>query len=451
MNKYSSEKQWKEILGATFRENQVIDRRMEEAYTQLRKESRLAAKKKKSVRRRIVIGTGSAAAVFVMMILLCAMNPVLASEIPILGDVFEKVADIFSFGKLPEEETTVFPVGRDEADSPTGAEEEPGMEKSYSQKDGDVTITLTEEYASNQAVYIGVCVESEKGFPAIAVYTDGSQNLKVETVEEYSFREDSITSLRNIEGRLENEHTFIGIMRIDYSEINVDERKFREMVKEAEEAGAPVPAVTDENYLQYMDYYEIPSSFDLALEVTQIIGDLADPLLPKETKSQQELEQMSDEEWEAYMKSKPQFAFPNDYENWYQKGSWKFAVAIAQRENAGRVIEINEVGENGIGMESIELSAVEMTLHPIEPAGADTFAVALDADGNKLESGNSGNAYVLATAGHDISTVYIYVCDYMEYMDELKGYAYATEQGEKSFQEILEERALFRTVVNTVE
>ncbi len=91
-----------------------------------------------------------------------------------------------------------------------------------------------------------------------------------------------------------------------------------------------------------------------------------------------------------------------------------------------------------------------MTLNTIEPVGMMTFAAALDADGNKIESGGE-NAYELAIEGHDISKVFIYICDYDQYMDELKGYGVPGNGNSKSFQEVLEENALFKTVVLTTE
>ena len=166
-------------------------------------------------------------------------------------------------------------------------------------------------------------------------------------------------------------------------------------------------------------------------------------------KSQEEIARMTDEEWQAYMNSLPPQewdAYPNKYENWWQEGNWSYDLTITKKDSASRVIEINQTNDQGIGIKSIELSAVEMTLNTIE--GDDTFAVALDADGNKIESGE-GNAYELAIAGHDISKVYIYICDYDEYMDEIKGYGIPGAQRDRSFQEVLEERALFRTVVET--
>ena len=121
-------------------------------------------------------------------------------------------------------------------------------------------------------------------------------------------------------------------------------------------------------------------------------------------------------------------------------------MTIEQKDSQSRVIEVNETNEAGIGLKSIEISSVELTLNTIEKA--DTVAVALDANGNKIENGSS-NMYELAIADHDISKVYVYICDYEEYMDKIKAYGIEGNHLDKSFQEILEERALFKTVVDT--
>lgn len=161
---------------------------------------------------------------------------------------------------------------------------------------------------------------------------------------------------------------------------------------------------------------------------------------------------MTDEEWEAYMKSLPReyYQYPNKYEHWWQEGSWSYDLTITQKDKGCRVIEVNQTNESGIGLRNIELSSVEMTLNTIESADIITIAVALDADGNMIENGST-NAYELAIAGHDISKVYIYICDYYEYMDEIRGYRVSENNLGRSFQEVLEERALFKTVVETGE
>ena len=57
---------------------------------------------------------------------------------------------------------------------------------------------------------------------------------------------------------------------------------------------------------------------------------------------------------------------------------------------------------------------------------------------------NSNNTY--AIQDRDISTVYIYLCDYYEYMDELKGYYWSDDYEEKAktktFKQLLDERAV---------
>lgn len=420
------ENELRRILGADLGSGGIIDAKLNETYEMIRNAEVRQARGNPAV-RRIVAGACSAAAVLVLMAVFCAMNPVLAGEIPILGGIFSKLSGLFSFGQLPEEETvTLFQ-----------EDEKAGNANAYQQTSGDITITLTEEYATNQAVFIGVNVKNAQEFPEMALYADGTQSLSVETAEYYSFRPDAVQSWRQIEGKFTDAHTFDGILRIDYSDINKDDRKYQE-------AGTPV--LTDENYDQYIDEYEIPETFAMQLDITNIAGDLEERLPVEGAKSQTELERMTDGEWEAYMKGLPQeyYQYPNRYENWWQEGSWSYDLTITQKDSASRVIEVNETNEAGIGIKSIELSAVEMTLNTIE--GADTIAVALDADGNRIENG-SANAYELAIAGHDISTVYIYICDWDVYMDEIKGYGVPGSNLGRSFQEVLEERAVFKTVV----
>lgn len=459
MNQNVFEKDLMDILGRDLKESRMVDDKMEEAYTKIRQMTENHKKiGKKGVFRRAMIGLSTVAAAIVVAFTCCAVNPALAEKLPLIGDLFTRVQDVFPFGQVPVEETTPLysgasleEGGKNEGD-PAGYSAVGERESPYRQKAGDLTITLTDVYASNQAIYVGVCVENEQVFPKLAGFgEDETQMLQLETVEGYSFREDKKQGcLRNVEGKFEDPHTFIGIMRIDYSDINVDSRRYEEMIKEAEANNEPLPVVDAEVYDKWFDKYEIPETFEMDLEIKMVVGYLAEPVKHEEMKSQEELEQMSDEEWEAYMKSLPSewYDFPNSYENWFEEGSWEYALTVSQSTANVKTIAINEVNDEGIGMESIELSPVEMTLNPIEPAGRMTFAVALDKNGEKIDFGSS-NCYELAIDGHDISTVYIYIFDYDEYMDDIKGYFFGKDAGGRSVQEILEERALFKTTVNT--
>lgn len=464
-NKIMHDNELRRILGANLEPSRIIDAKMEEAYRMIRNadtgQGGSFATGNKMI-RNVLVGLGSAAAVFALMVTFCVMNPVLASEIPILGGVFSRIADLFSFGQLPEEDTVALyqAGGGVPADQGSAGENAPGDQRVtdtavYQQTSGDITVTLTEVYASNQAVFIGVNVKNEQEFPQMALFADGTQILSAETVESYSFRPDTIQALRSIEGRFADAHTFDGIVRIDYSEIDADESRYQQMLdgagitpEDISQPGNEALWLTDENYEQYIDHYDIPETFTMKLDISAIVGSLAEPLPREGGKSGEELERMTDEEWQAYMESLPQewYDYPNKYEHWWQEGSWSYDLTVTQKDGASRVIEVNRTNEAGIGIRSIELSSVEMTLNTIE--GADTIAVALDADGNQIENGSS-NMYELAIAGHDISSVYIYICDWDEYMDEIKGYRIPGNHPDKSFQEVLEERALFKTVVET--
>ncbi len=454
MQNYFSEKDLQRVLGAVLKSSCIIDAKMEEAYKMIRSTENKINKKKrkhKSILKGIGIGISSVAAVLVLTFTFCVMNPVMAMEIPVIGGLFAKVAEFFSFGRLPEEEVTEL-YTQEALDMKT----QEGLdvktqEALYQKTDNGITISLTEQYASNQAVYVGMCIENEQGFPELQVNPDGSQHLRIKTLENYSFRADEINSYRTVEGKFEDAHTFIGIMRIDYSEIDKDDRKYQEAYRQAQDRGEEL-ALTMENYSEYIDQYQIPETFSMELDISKVVGYLANPTMPEEMNDVQEQEEMTDEEWEIYMKSLPDewYQFPNSYENWWQDGTWKYDLNITKKDSNAKVIQVNETNAQGIGLESLEISSVEMTLNTIEPVGMMTFAVALDANGNKIESGG-GNADELAIEGHDISKVFIYICDYDQYMDELKGYGVPGNGNSKSFQEVLEEHALFKTVVSTTE
>lgn len=450
------ENELRRILGTDLGASRIIDEKIGKAYEKIRraevKPKVMSYGRRNPVLRRIVVGIGSVAAVFALMITFCVMNPVFASEIPIFGGIFSKLSELFSFGRLPEEETVILYQENGEL-SGDAAGEQTENANAYQKTSGDITITLTEEYATNQAVFIGVNVKNAQEFPKMERYPDGTQNLSVETAEQYSFREDIVCANRPVEGQFTDAHTFDGILRIDYSDIDCSDRKYQQMLEEAVRAGADITQpeywLTDENYDQYIEKYEIPETFTMKLDISNIVGQLEESLPVEGGKSKEELERMTDEEWWVYMESLMPILdqYPNAYENWWQEGSWSYELTITKKDSASRVIEVNQTNEARIGVASIELSSVEMTLNTVEK-GADTFAVALDADGNKIENGSS-NVYELAIAGHDISKVYIYICDYDEYMDEIKGYGIPGNNLDRSFQEVLEERALFKTVVET--
>lgn len=412
------------IMSTASVRNKVIDTRIEETLADIKQKKvtgirreKQAAYKKRTAWKKMVYGLGTVAAVFFVSIIICAANPSLAENIPILGNIFAKVQDVFPFGRMPEDETTRLydnEADRNQAAVSDASEKEPDF--LYRTQDNGITVTITEYYASNQAVFFGVCIESEEAFPAFAVMGDTEyQLIQAFTKEQYSFRDSEVAGVRNIEGRLEDAYTFAGIMRVDYDDINIDERKYEAACREAEAKGEELPEVTEETWDLYYERYAVPEEFEAQITIESLRG---------------------------YCKEEVDAQNGNQYR---VRGYWKFpSCKIEKSETDVQTIEIYEVNEQGIGLDKIELSPVELTLYTTEPADCLTFAVALDKNGRKLASGST-NAYELATAGHDISTVTVYICEYDEYMDEIKAYAL---EDEETFRNILEEKALYKKVVD---
>lgn len=445
MKQTYSEENLKRILSSGNIESDVIDQKMEEAFNIIRSRKNFYVgkkrknSKKKGIGRKIAYGFGTAAAVFILAFTLCVANPALAANIPFLGSIFEMIQDVFSFGRIPEEEITklegqmttqnqkeesnagsegIGPEGKDvvESNSETGNEGE--NTALYQASDKGITFTITEYYASNQAVFLGFIVENEEEFPeqlAVAGET-GYQWLQVSTIEKCSFRDDMTGGYQNIEGKLEDPHTFIGVMRIDYDSINLDESVYEEAYEKAEKAGEELPEVNSETRDMYIKRYEVPDKFQMELQIDSFQGYCT--------------EKISDETGNRYK----------------VKGNWNFPILNIEKSTADiKTIQINEVNEDGIGVEYIELSPVELTLHIIEPADQLVFAVAVDKNGKQLMGGSS-DAYVLSTNGRDVSEVTVYIFDYDEYMDKKQ---YTLEKEGDELIQILEEYALFKTCINT--
>lgn len=472
-----SDKMFHDILGAELEDSSIIDVKMKEAYEMIRAKnskvnnspinnsgisnsrindseisSRETAdgkiksdeidkaaitfqKNMNTAWRKIFIALGSMAAVLCITFIFCAMNPVLAREIPILGSIFAKVADVYQFGKLPEESTTELLPEENTPEllleenatklSLEESETEVSLEEGLVSTDGGITISITEEYASNQAVYIGVKVENEQAFPEmVATIEDGQQFIKARTIEDYSFCPGQLRNRRYIEGKFVDEHTFLGIIRIDYDSLEW----------QMEESAAELDT-------------EIPESFTMELEIVEIASTLKDAEVSEEFQlSDEEYEQMTDEQRAEFYNSMPKAWYGLEYQSWHQEGTWHFAIPITQTDGNIRTIEVNQYDSDGIGVESIEISSMEMSVNTVIPEEASLYTAVFDADGRVIEHTNSSNVGgTRLIDGHDISTVSIYLCNLDEYFELIEEY------DEGIPQETMEEIAQFKVVVKTGE
>lgn len=373
--------------------------------TQSRKKS-----KTNSWIRRIGYASATAAAVFVAALILCVANPSLASELPVIGTIFHAMEDRFGFGQIPEGGTVILvpeePLSSSDAAQETG-QLDTAHQNPYQATDNGITLSVEEYYATNQAVFLGIRMVTEEPLPQNL--TDKMIFLSTET---YSFRaDDPHRGSWDYEFERIDAYTFLGIVRIDYATIGKDLRKYTEAVKKAEEAGRQAPILSAETERQYVSYYDIPETFDLDIAFTSLwiyhVGETAGM-------SKQSV-----------------------------KGSWNISgIPIQRNADSMQTISVNEVNTDGFGIDRIELSPLEMTIYPVEPADHDTFAVVLDKDGQMLHSGGN-NCYQLTVQGHDISEITIYICDYVEYMDEIRGYTLSADPN--TLKEILKEKNLYQT------
>ena len=100
--------------------------------------------------------------------------------------------------------------------------------------------------------------------------------------------------------------TFAGIMRISFDDVNVDDSQFvAAMENEENEDMTDAEAfaqLDDDDMEDLVVEVEVPESFTMNLHISQIIGYKAEPDTIDWGKTEEELEAMSDEEWEQFMK-----------------------------------------------------------------------------------------------------------------------------------------------------
>lgn len=404
---------------------------------------------KKRNRRKKIMAWGSMAAAVVIACSILISNPVLAAKIPIIGHVFEMLQDSYSY--KGDFSSVATPLQEEEA----LGEDMVSADSAYTKQDGEITVSFSEVYCNNQAIYLALSMKCEEGFPDTFVDEDGNARIQVETTEDYSFNPAVKKAVRYLEGKMIDENTYVGILRISFdSGITTDDTEFDKYI---EEIGEDVyEDMTDselpENLIKELD---VPDSFTLKLSINEIIGDKAEPdnIIDR---TEEEQAAMSEEEWQKYVEEntpEDYYDYPNQYENYWFEGNWDFEIAISKDETKTQVATVNTTNEMGVGIESVEKTPFEIKLNEIYPdSGENYFPVALDADGEVLPFGMMSSANVFAIQDRDISTVYVYICDWNEYMDEIKGYYYSDDyeenKKEKTYKELLDERAVYSTEVH---
>ena len=485
---------------------------------------------------KTALGLTAAAAVFSAV---CITNPAFAENIPLVGNVFKQLGNSLGFygdySKYAKQLTDSTEDARsaDADGSQEGSNNSQNVQaedqnttendnsdktkdnESYSKTVDGTTVTLSEVYCNELAMYLSMTIHTEDKFPDTFIRFDGKPDIKLSenSTVKYDYM-DGKSNLFNayLDGKMLDDNTYAGVLRIPVEDMTVDDAgwtKFYEVrnafFKEKgidvdsedfsfdklaqalgmdEYSDEKLPQVGGPAISDYVKDIKVPDRFTMELDLKDIVGALPEnqdttPDIPQDlrdeynqkmaehgistddadyeglTEEQKNLEhQFFTEMWNEYFERYPEANEGNNrYNSWTLKGDWKFNVDVEKNTSDTVEKDVNVVDENGDGVLSITKTPFEITMKMQDPE-TKYVAVMLDANGDILPDGGvaNGNADTYAIQDRDVSTVYIYLCDYYEYMDELKGYYWSDNYEEKAktktFKQLLDERAVAGTEVH---
>lgn len=485
---------------------------------------------------KTALGLTAATAVFSAV---CITNPAFAENIPLVGNVFKQLGNSLGFygdyskyakqltasaedtlsadadGSQESSSNSQNAQSEDQNTTENNNADKTKDNESYSKTVDGTTVTLSEVYCNEMALYLSMTIHTEDKFPDTFITSDGKPNIKLSenSTVKYDYMDEK-SNLFNayLDGKMLDDNTYAGVLRIPVEDMTVDEAgwtKFYEVrnafFKEKgidvdsedfsfdklaqtlgmdEYSDEKLPQVGGPAISDYVKDIKVPDRFTMEMDLKDIVGTLPDdqdttPDIPQDlwdeynqkmaehgistddadyeslTEEQKNLEhQFFTEMWNEYYERYPEANEGNNrYNSWTLKGDWKFNVDVEKNTSDTVEKDVNVVDENGDGVLSITKTPFEITMKMQDPE-TKYVAVMLDANGDILPDGGvaNGNAGTYAIQDRDISTVYIYLCDYYEYMDELKGYYWSDDYEEKAktktFKQLLDERAVADTEVH---
>ena len=485
---------------------------------------------------KTALGLTAAAAVFSTV---CITNPAFAENIPLVGNVFKQLGNSLGFygdyskyaKQLTESTEDTQPADSDGSQEGSSNSQNVQVEdqnttenhnadktkddQSYSKTVDGTTVTLSEVYCNELAMYLSMTIHTEDKFPDTFIRFDGKPDIKLSenSTVKYDYM-DGKSNLFNayLDGKMLDDNTYAGVLRIPVEDMTVDDAgwtKFYEVrnafFKEKgidvdsedfsfdklaqalgmdEYSDEKLPQVGGPAISDYVKDIKVPDRFTMELDLKDIVGALPEnqdttPDIPQDlrdeynqkmeehgistddadyeslTEEQKNLEhQFFTEMWNEYYERYPEAnEGDNRYNSWTLKGDWKFNVDVEKNTSDTVEKDVNVVDENGDGVLSITKTPFEITMKMQDPE-TKYVAVMLDANGDIMPYGGvaNSNADTYAIQDRDVSTVYIYLCDYYEYMDELKGYYWSDNYEEKAktktFKQLLDERAVAGTEVH---
>ena len=418
----------------------IVHERVNQAYRLIENNTAVQKKAPKEPYHWMKLGgriAGGMAAVLAVGFIFCAVNPVMAKNLPVVGGLFEILQDNVSFfGDFSDHATTLEAVDTTETDTEGNSSEdtEAGQDMTkddtaYTKTADGLTITCSEVYANSQAVYVTMQFKSDNPFPKTETFAEsGTPVIDLDMTGGVDFNSEASPVIDGqVEGQFLDDNTYACIFRYDLAQAAKDyteyNEKYNEMTQQVlDEMGITMDDMDDETdegyalleefinkvserggeYQKYIKDIEVPDTFNLHLDITKVRG----------------LE--ADYEWSEADEEK----YGTDAGYYKYEGDWNFDIPVTVDDSQTEVLELNDTNDAGIGLKTVIRTPYELTVNELYEDGSDSdcFMVALDANGNKLPYNDSaGNCNNFTIQDRDISIVDIYILDYTQYMDELKG------------------------------
>ena len=368
-------------------------------------------------RSRIILRYSAVAATALIAIcagVLLVSDPSLAAKLPLVGRIFSMVQEKVSYkgdfsnnAEVYVEQDAAAAQGGDvtrvsesETDATSGTLED----SPYVQTSNGLTVTISEANCSTQALYLALCIENEEAFPEDfretmnmgdyhMMYMKSDSYYNVQGLgKEYRGAENGYPGPYYMEGEFVDDHTFTGIIRIPLD---------RDVTRSVY-AGNAEKAENDADLAENKPV-ELPEQFIYYLEISDIYGEL---------KEYEEIPMRDADGVEIIV--------PQHLEKHYE-GTWNFAVDVKMNKEGEQIVQVNKTNENGVGIASVKKTEFEIQAELIYP-GEDRFGYIIaicDADGKLLDS-QGEYAEVFSVYGRNTDTVYVYVCDLIQFLDELR-------------------------------
>ena len=319
----------------------------------------------------------AAAAATVMIIFsgICVINPVLAENIPLVGHVFEKLGKSFSFYGDYRGYAIPLDENKDGGKNTENSSEIRGSEKSdtdnlYNQNEHGVTLSLSEVYCHEKAVYISLVIHAENPIPETNTQGESTILYVMGSDLDFSYvdKKDEEFLWHELSGKMLDENTYAGVLRIDLPQ-------------------------------------NPPEKFKLDFMVQKIMGSV-------------------------------------EGEEWSFDGQWKYSIDVTVDHTDVVTKKVNQASQCDIGEITVIKTPFDINLEYDHAKASDYMITVLDADGNPMLGAERGCDILdnLPVSYHDVSEITIYVFDYYEYMNVIKGYRPTEEKG---YRERYEEKAVY--------